>query len=170
MSFVSSIRPHQKEEPDLLNIYLYSNRARIAEAIPPGLELITDVESEFPHGFRLDPVAKEIVDFIDEGQLLDRNAFVDRFGRILPTAMLSTGSKAALLIRSTEKAVDTAQCGPNALSAILSFGETGHIVIPCPYHRFMDCCPKREKRFRFRGTIYETIENLWRAVDDCLTF
>ena len=102
---------NEKEVSLLLTVYMYEEDECANDVIPPGLPKILNVEAAFYQAdFTADSTASRIVEYVDDGVLLDRRAFRERFGVTLYTDFLSTGSKAGLLVHGTNKIVNLRNC------------------------------------------------------------
>lgn len=92
---------------------------------------IIDVEAVFSQTLiTVDDNVKNIVKAIDQGELIDSNRFIDRFGVSLYLSELSTGCKAAICTYfHPEDIVDLQECGLNARDAIFNYCENGRILL-----------------------------------------
>lgn len=106
-----------------------------------GFKIIEDVEANFSK-VRLGEWKEDerILLQIEKASILDRNAFLDRFGFKLDSSCLSTGCKAALeVVRCGEKEIiDLIECGMNARDCIISNCKNGSILISRPQCRISD--------------------------------
>lgn len=117
----------------MLTIYIKGVGQSNADVVPAEKEVITDVEAAFISvNFSASESNCRLVKEIDQGTLLDRRHFTDRFGVRLYTDMLSTGGKTALLVNNTNKVVDIKECGWNARDAIITYCRDGAIVMEDP--------------------------------------
>lgn len=92
---------------------------------------IVDIDAEFSKTLiKVDENIKNIVKAIDEGELVDSNKFIDRFGVSLYVSELSTGCKVAICTYyNPDFIVDTQECGLNARDAIFNYCENGKILL-----------------------------------------
>ena len=92
---------------------------------------IVDIDAEFSKILiTVDDNMRRIVKAIDQGELIDSNKFMDRFGVVLYLSELSTGCKAAICVyKNAELIVDTQECGLNARDAIFNYCENGKILL-----------------------------------------
>lgn len=92
---------------------------------------IVDIDAEFSKILiTVDDNMRRIVKAIDQGELIDSNKFIDRFGVSLYLSELSTGCKAAICVYINPKLiVDTQECGLNARDAIFNYCENGKILL-----------------------------------------
>lgn len=92
---------------------------------------IVDIDAEFSKTLIIaDDNTKRIVRAVDQGELIDSNKFIDRFGVSLYVSELSTGCKAAICTYyHPESIVDTQECGLNARDAIFNYCEDGKILL-----------------------------------------
>lgn len=93
--------------------------------------VIDDVEMCFSKiTLKYNEEEKTIVKLIDNGELIDNNSFIDRFGYKLYVSELSTGCKAALcLLNCPDKIINLKECGLNARDIIISLCTLGAAVI-----------------------------------------
>ena len=117
----------------MLQVFLRRQGDTTEDVVPSGAEIIDDAEAAFTStDFDVTEAMQALVRDIEGGTLLDRFSFLDRFGYKLPTALLSTGCKTALLVCASDAVVDLKECGWNARDAILSFCREGSIVMDDP--------------------------------------
>ena len=117
----------------MLTLYVYGRIKTARDVVPPNMEIVTDIDTEFGlHGFKVSKAAEDIVEYVDEGKLIDTMYFTDRFGAKLHTNCLSTGSKAGLLVSSSDKVIDLRECGINAIEAIVLYCRSGYAVLRAP--------------------------------------
>lgn len=92
---------------------------------------IIDIDAAFSQLIvHVDENIKRMVKVIDQGELIDSNRFVDRFGVNLYLSELSTGCKAAICTYfHPEAIVDLQECGLNARDAIFNYCENGKILL-----------------------------------------
>lgn len=92
---------------------------------------IIDIDAAFSQLIvHVDEKIKRMVKVIDQGELIDSNRFVDRFGVNLYLSELSTGCKAAICTYfHPEAIVDLQECGLNARDAIFNYCENGKILL-----------------------------------------
>lgn len=113
----------------MLHLYFKGQDYRV----PTDKSVVRNVEHTFlGMGFTATPENKKLVYAIDQGELLDRYVFIDRFGQHLYTDCLSTGCKAALLVQNTDKVIDLCECGLNAVNTILSVCKEGYVLMEAP--------------------------------------
>lgn len=73
---------------------------------------------------------RALIKGIDNGEYLDQNSFIDRFGFKLYISELSTGCKAALCVSSNKDLVfDLSECGKNAVDEIIKTCKNGNILV-----------------------------------------
>jgi len=117
----------------VLKVFVYKFDGSDSEIVPEGLEFVRNPVPYFSKVIiSADATDKALVETIDEGVLVDSTKFLDRFGVMLYTRQLSTGCKVALLVNNTDAVIDLRECGPNAVSAILSLCKSGSVALPCP--------------------------------------
>ena len=105
----------------MLNIYVYESPRTSIDVVPAGLDLIRDVEKNFYRvEFEASETNKVIVKTIEEGVLIDRYYFLDRFGCKMTTDNLSTGCKAALMVDNSNFVIDLLECGNDIKSYIFA--------------------------------------------------
>lgn len=151
----------------MLNVYVYDRKCEMRNVVPKNLTLVEDVEAFFRQvGFVATNINKKIVEYIDEGTLLNRYYFLDRYGAKISTAFLSTGSKAALMINNSNYAVSVLECGRNAYSAILSFCKSGNVVMPSPCFDFEDALDALPTEIMCDNRIFTSAHSLWGYLDD----
>lgn len=101
-----------------------------------GLDLIWDIDFEFK-GISLvgDTTERQVIKDVEQGRYVDNLTFIDQYGVTLPRDFLSTGCKTVLLaLHHPTKIVSTAECGKNALGAIISYCKEGNILLyTCDY-------------------------------------
>lgn len=149
----------------MLYVYMFEEEEYPKDVVPAGLDIITNVDAAFCKAdFVVDSTTSRIVQFVDEGELLDRRTFRDRFGVTLYTDFLSTGSKAGLLVHSTDRVVDLTECGTNAKSAILSFCKNGAIVLPRPFICYENYAMNEPHEYWFQGKTFTDMIKLWRCM------
>lgn len=92
---------------------------------------IIDIDAAFSQIIvNVDENTKRMVKAIDQGELIDSNRFIDRFGVNLYLSELSTGCKAAICTYfHPEAIVDLQECGLNARDAIFNYCENGKILL-----------------------------------------
>lgn len=92
---------------------------------------IIDIDAAFSQLIvNVDENTKRMVKAIDQGELIDSNRFIDRFGVNLYLSELSTGCKAAICTYfHPEAIVDLQECGLNARDAIFNYCENGKILL-----------------------------------------
>ena len=97
----------------------------------PDENTIVDVDKEFAKlKIKCSAYERKVIELIDKGKLLDGKSYIDRFGFKLRLSEISSGSKTALcVINNPDKIVDTAECGLNALSAIICVCRNGNILV-----------------------------------------
>lgn len=104
-------------------------------------KIVKDVEANFSK-VRLGEHKEDekILAQIEKATIVDRNAFIDRFGFKLDSGFLSTGCKAALeVVRCGDKEIiDLIECGMNARDCIISNCKSGSILISRPECRISD--------------------------------
>ena len=119
-----------------LNIFIREKENDLSE-----YKIIKDVEANFSK-VRLgqNKADERILSQIEKASIVDRNAFIDRFGFKLDSSFLSTGCKAALeVVRCGEKEIiDLMECGMNARDCIISNCSNGNILISRPECRISD--------------------------------
>lgn len=121
----------------MVTLYVYGRIKKAEDVVPPNMEIVKDVEVEFGiNGFKMSQAAKDIVKYVDEGELQNTQYFKDRFGISLYTDCLSTGSKAGLLVSSSDKVIDLTECGLNAIAAIILYCKSGYAVLQNPQYDF----------------------------------
>lgn len=98
--------------------------------VPDFAMVANDVEKEFS-SLKIPCNAETIaaVKMIDNGELIDSNTFVDRFGYRLYSSELSTGCKAAICVLISEKIINIAECGLNARDYIITKCLHGSVVM-----------------------------------------
>ena len=117
----------------LLTVYIKGVGQTNKDVVPANLDIVTDVEASFVvTNFQATGSNCRLVQDIDQGTLVSRLHFKDRFGTMLYTDMLSTGCKAALIVNNTSKVVDLLGCGWNARDAILQHCKEGAVVMEDP--------------------------------------
>lgn len=111
------------------------------EPLPEGIEIIRDVDAHFidvehpiPECFL--KVLKDVEQATPSVTLSSR--FVDRFGGELYWDCMSTGSKAAYLIATSGKCVDTRECGENAICSIFEHYSSGTMLMYFPFYDIPD--------------------------------
>lgn len=73
---------------------------------------------------------REALKLIEKAEYIDSESIIDRFGYKLRIDNISTGCKAILcVLNMPETWIDTAECGMNALSVLVSLCEEGHVIM-----------------------------------------
>ena len=117
----------------MLTLYVYDMWVKLEDVVPKDKTIVSNVEAEFTiNEFKMSQAAKDIVAYVDEGELIDTERFIDRFGGGLYNDCLSTGSKAGLLVSSSDKVIDLRECGLNAVGAIIMYCKSGYAVLRNP--------------------------------------
>lgn len=117
----------------MLQVFLRRQGDTTEDVVPQGATVIDDAEAAFTSvDFDVTQEIQTLVQEIEGGTLLDRFSFLDCFGYKLPTTLLSTGCKTALLVCASDSVVDLKECGWNARDAILSFCREGSVVMDEP--------------------------------------
>lgn len=109
----------------------------------PSLEIKEDVVAWFCY-IQLDgcDFDRRIIENIEKGKYLDSRNFEDRFGRVLPRNLMSTGSKCALLVyHNPDCVINGVEMGRNALAELITHSNRGNVVLPaqnfgCSVSRF----------------------------------
>lgn len=145
----------------MLTIYIRGVGQTNSDVVPGGKEIVLDVESEFVRTqFEATESNIRLVRQIDEGTLLGPRYFRDRFGVQLYTDLLSTGSKAALVVNNTSKVVDIRECGYNARDAIISICQCGEIVMEDPSISICDVSGGTPVSIVIEGRTFQTIADV----------
>ena len=145
----------------MLTVYLYVTGEPITKFVPPEFKIIDNPDTAFDFlKFDVDSIDKKLVRVIDEGELIDRFHFVDRFGTTLYTRNLSTGSKTALLVNNVDDVVDLCECGNNAVNVILSCCNSGKVAMTCPLSPLVDYTDGKPVEISVNGTIFTNIRDL----------
>lgn len=114
----------------MLKIYIQG-----IDKIPSDKKIIVDTDFEFSQilNVPLDSRLQKIIQIVDGAELRSDNKIVDRFGETLPVSCISSGSKAAVVIlMNPDCIVDLKECGSNARDAILTYLDTGSIIMEDP--------------------------------------
>lgn len=128
----------------------------------PEDQIIRDVEAEFIClDLEYNQVNSRLIKVIDQGEMISDNTFKDRFGKVLYTHFLSTGCKAALLVNSSDKYVDTLECGDNAKEAIFLACD-GKILVETPLCNFS--CENKKGQWVCNGQLYRDLYSLVRVL------
>jgi hypothetical protein len=144
----------------MLRVFLRRQGDTTEDVVPSGARVIADAEAAFTStDFAVTEEALSLVHEIEGGTLLDRFSFLDCFGYKLPTTLLSTGCKAALLVCASDAVVDLKGCGWNAREAILSFCREGSVVMDDP--DVPVCAVKCGTRVEIEceGHVFHTVED-----------
>ena len=121
---------------------------------------VKDCDYVFNTGYiQIDEHALNIVKYIEDALDITPRYFLDRFGFKLYLSNLSTGSKTALLVNSGYGPVCLAECGFNALDAIINYCH-GHVVLQDPFYSFTDFGDGGNKEFEINGVRIIGIQNL----------
>lgn len=138
-----------------MSLVVYIDR----EDIPEDVRLVKDVEREFISiKLTVNDYTKRIVREIENGDLLDGDAYIDRFGYKLRLSELSTGCKAALCVCSTGDVIDILECGINARDCILKTCTQGAILL---HYNGVTVAGKDEViDVQIEDTIYRTVADL----------
>lgn len=114
----------------MLKVYI-----RGVDNVPSDKKIIVDTDFEFSQilNVPLDSRLQKIIQVVDGAELRHNNKIVDRFGETLPISCISSGSKAAVVIlMNPEYIVDLKECGSNARDAILTYLNTGAVIMEDP--------------------------------------
>ena len=98
--------------------------------VPSDCKVITDAEAAFLK-IKVKPTELNIklLQDIEQATYVSMTEFIDRFGRTLPIANLSTGCKTALVIANNpDIVVDLIECGHNARDSIIRNIRDGKVV------------------------------------------
>lgn len=98
----------------------------------PQLEIKEDIVAWF-HYVVLDGCVydRQILKNVECGKYLDNKNFEDRYGRVLPRNLMSSGSKGALLVyHSSDSIVNGVELGRNALCELVTHCSRGHVLLP----------------------------------------
>ena len=114
----------------MLKVYIQG-----VDKVPSDKKIIVDTDFEFSQILNVpsDPRLQKIIQAVDGAELKPNNKIVDRFGETLPVSCISSGSKAAVVIlMNPDCIVDLKECGSNARDAILTYLNTGAIIMGDP--------------------------------------
>lgn len=144
----------------MLQVFLRRQGDTTEDVVPTGVKIINDAEAAFTSvDFDVTQEMQTLVQEIEGGTLLDRFSFLDRFGYKLPTALLSTGCKTALLVCASDSAVDLKECGWNARDAILSFCREGSVVMDDPDVPVCTAEAGAHVEIACEGRVFHTVED-----------
>lgn len=115
-----------------MSLYMYFND----EPISDGTNTIIDVDAAYEvlQGSLTDDAAKVIKEIDGAVDAKDGLHFIDRWGAYEPWNNLSTGSKAAVVIATSNNCVDTRECGINAMKSIVKHIKNGKIIMEYPLY------------------------------------
>lgn len=125
-------------------------------------DTILDVEMEFARR-TFNPSSDDIriIKMIENAEVSDSGYLIDRFGvRFFPEG-LSTGCKAALLVKPEGKPVSLEECGYNAIHFIINYCD-GAVVTRVPQGDYMDYCEGTDRTpiFLVNGVELTTVPEL----------
>ena len=111
----------------MLNLFFKGENNERAKGLP----LVEDVELELLSTNISDTkITRDLIKKIEQGEYLDNNSFIDRFGFKLYINNMSTGCKAALIVSANpNKLIDLRECGWNARDEIIKNCKEGNILI-----------------------------------------
>ena len=151
----------------MLQVFLRRHGDTTEDVVPSGAKVIDDAEAAFTSAdFAVTEETQALVHEIEGGTLLDRFSFLDRFGYKLPTTLLSTGCKTALVVCVSSAVVDLKECGWNARDAILSFCREGSVVMDDPD---VPVCVVKDGihvEIECEGRMFHTVEDFSEYLDE----
>ena len=125
-------------------------------------DTIRDVECEFARrSFNPDEHDVQLINMIEGASVHGSGCLIDRFGiRFFPEG-LSTGCKAALLVKPGGMPVSLEECGYNAIHFIINYCD-GAVVTRVPQGDYMDYCEGTERTpiFLVNGVKLTTVPEL----------
>lgn len=148
----------------MLSVYLYDYPLNSADVVPQDKKLIRDVEKYFRMvNFSDTEINRLIVEELEEGKLISRYAFIDRFGYIIPIEFLSTGCKAALMVHNSDYVIDLLECGRNAINVIFNRCD-GSVALRKPGSWYGPYDGPAEKEFQIDGRVCVGIADARRII------
>ena len=110
----------------MLRVYLDDS---IEDSFHERDDVIRDVEEAFD-GLKGTEFEKIVIAEVEHGEYIDTKTWRTRFGEILPVELLSTGSKACIVVQNNpDKIIDCLECGPEPRDTIIMFIKEGNVII-----------------------------------------
>lgn len=92
-------------------------------------DVILDVEEAFD-GLRGTDFERLVINKVEGGEYIDTKTWRTKFGEVLPVSLLSTGSKACIVVQNNpDKIIDCAECMPIARDTIVKRLKEGSVII-----------------------------------------
>lgn len=128
-------------------------------------DTIRDVECEFARrSFNPDEHDVQLINMIEGASVHGSGCLIDRFGIRFFSDGLSTGCKAALLVKPGGPPVSLEECGYNAIHFIVNYC-SGTVVTRQPQGDYMDYLVRPEPVFLVNGVTLNGVEALNNYMD-----